>query len=988
MMFQDTKNPRVFALPPGADFPARLIEGIDARLGDQPPESLARIEIIVNTDRMARRLQSLLMAGKPRLLPRIRTVTDIAGRAAADFNLFDLPPERPGLRRRLELAQLVQQLLQAAPDLAPESSAYALADSLAGVLDEMHDEGVAPDALHALDVSAHSAHWARALRFLDIVLPYAEADQSLLDPAARMRLAVEALIEAWQEAPPSHPILLVGSSGSRGTTARLMDAVAQLPQGAVVLPGFDFDQPQAIWDRMAEMDSSEDHPQDRLGQLLGRLGLNAKDVGAWVEDATPVPARNRLMSLALRPAPVTDQWRAEGPDLTGLDTACEGMTLVEADSPRTEATAIAYCLRRALADGKTAALITPDRMLTRQVTAALDRWRIEPDDSAGRPLALSAPGRLLRQVAEMASIDVTGEDLIALLKHPLTSGVEGVRGEHLRRTRLLEMWLRKRGPSYPKGREIAAWANAEKPEDAELHNWAAWIGEVLSRLGSFPTGPLSEVVKVHLELVEVVASGRSNPSETGELWLQKAGEGALQLMENLRAEAVFGGHYSPQTYSGLLTVLLQAGTVLDASRSNPNVLIWGPRETREQGADLVILGGLNDGIWPSQPAPDPWLNRQMRRDAGLTLPDRRIGLQAHDFQQAIAAKEVILTRARRDSDAETVPSRWINRMTNLLTGLGETGQDQLAAMRARGDAILTEAEAIEAPPRTLAPAHRPEPVPPVAARPRDFSFTDVEKLRRDPYHIYAKHILRLRPLDDLRKTPDARLRGQILHKVFEVFTRATWDGLPDDPRQALMEAADQVLAKGEGWTAAERQWRVHLSRIADGFVAAEALRRQTARPFALEKKGARPLPGGGRLHGRADRFDMTPDGQLVIYDYKSGAPPSPKIIAHYNRQLHLEAAVAEVGGFDDIPAATVASIAYLGLHKDLKTTEVHRETEPDFVDDSWAAFLTLYDAYLVPTKGYLSRRAVKDLMWEGEYDHLARYGEWDDTTPGTPEDVA
>ncbi len=986
-MFQDSRTPRVFALPPGADFPARLIEGLDARLEGEPPEALARVEIIVNTDRMKRRLESLLLAGKPRLLPRLRTVTDIAGRGAADFGLFDLPPERPGLRRRLELAQLVKHMLQAAPDLAPESSAYALADSLAGLLDEMHDEGVATDALHALDVSAHSAHWARALRFLDIVVPYAEADQSMLDPAARMRLAVEVLISRWQANAPSHPVLLVGSSGSRGTTARLMDAVARLPQGALVLPGFDFEQPQAIWDRMAEMDNSEDHPQDRLGQLLHRLDLSAKDVAAWVDQAAPVPARNRLMSLALRPAPVTDQWRMEGPQLSGLPEACADMTLIEADSPRTEATAIAYCLRRALEDGKTAALITPDRMLTRQVSAALDRWRIAPDDSAGRPLALSAPGRFLRQVADMACTDVSGEDLIALLKHPLTSSTEGLRGPHLRRTRLLEMWLRQRGPSYPTGAEISVWAQAEKGDDAGLQDWAIWVGTTLDGLASSKTGPLSDLLDAHITLSEHIAKGVAGDGQTSELWREKAGEEALRLITELRAQAPYGGTYTPRHYADLLTALLQAETVRDAVLAHPQVMIWGTLEARVQGADLVILGGLNDGIWPSQPAPDPWLNRQMRVDAGLTLPDRRIGLQAHDFQQAIAARDVILTRARRDSDAETVPSRWINRMTNLLTGLGDVGQTQLAAMRARGDAIIVQADAVEAPSSAIDPAPRPEPIPSLAARPRDFSFTDVEKLRRDPYHIYAKHILRLRPLDDLRKTPDARLRGQVLHKVFEVFTRATWDGLPEDPRKALMDAADQVLAKGCSWTAAERQWRVHLDRIASGFVTAEALRRQIAKPFALEKKGARPLPGGGRLHGRADRFDMTPEGDLVIYDYKSGAPPSAKIIAHYNRQLHLEAAVAEMGGFDDIPAATVAVIAYLGLHKDLRTTEVSRETEPDFVDDSWAAFLTLYEAYLDPEKGYLSRRAVQDLKWDGEYDHLARFGEWDNNTPGAPEEV-
>ncbi|MBO6788949.1 MAG: double-strand break repair protein AddB [Dinoroseobacter sp.] len=984
-LFEPCAKPRVFALPVHADFPKHLVAGLEQRLSKAAPESWARTTVIVNTERMARRLRAILSDGPARFLPKILTVTDIAGPAGLSLGVFGLPKQRPGLRRRLELAQLVEKLLQAEPGLAPMSSAYALADSLAGLLDEMHDEAVQVGVLQKLDLGAHSEHWNRALRFLEIVLPFAEADQSLLDPAARFQLAVDTLIESWTKSAPGDPILLAGSTGSRGTTARLMDAIAKLPQGAVILPGFDFDQPQHIWDQIAASNAGEDHPQERLSQVLQRLEINAGNVHPWDKSISPTTPRSALFSLALRPAPVTDQWRKDGPKLSNLAQACEGMTLVEADTPRGEAAAIAYRLRQALADGQTAALITPDRMLTRQVTAALDLWRITPDDSAGRPLALSAPGRFLRQVSDLTAAQVTSEALIAILKHPLTSTGRSRRGPHLRLTRLFEMWLRKSGPSYPTPALIHKWAKAEN--DPEAQGWADWVCEVLSSCDAIHAGPLGTILEQTLSLVDLIASGDVTRDDTGQLWLEEAGEKAQNMIAELKEEADAGGTYTPRSFTDLLNAVLQNETVRDAVSSDPRIMIWGTLEARVQGADLVILGGLNEGIWPSQPSPDPWLNRQMRKDAGLTLPDRRIGLQAHDFQQAVAAKTVILTRARRDSDAETVPSRWLNRLTNLLSGIGPQGEDCLAAMRSRGDMLLADVAALERPTKTLTPAPRPEPAPPVLARPTELSFTDVEKLRRDPYHIYAKHVLRLRPLDDLRKAPDARLRGQVLHKVFEVFTRSALDGLPANARDLLMQAADKVLASAEGWTAAERQWRVHIDRIADGFLIAEAQRRKIASPFALEVHGSLKIPGGGRLFGRADRVDVTDTGELVLYDYKSGAPPSPKIIEHYNRQLHLEAAVAEANGFKGVPAATVAEIAFLGLHKDLRTTRVQHNEDPDFVSKSWEAFLALFQRYQKPEKGYLSRRAVKDMAWAGEYDHLARYGEWDDSTSGSPESV-
>jgi ATP-dependent helicase/nuclease subunit B len=191
-----------------------------------------------------------------------------------------------------------------------------------------------------------------------------------------------------------------------------------------------------------------------------------------------------------------------------------------------------------------------------------------------------------------------------------------------------------------------------------------------------------------------------------------------------------------------------------------------------QGADLVVLGGLNDGTWPAQPPPDPWLNRAMRKAAGLLLPERKIGLSAHDFQQGIAAPSVVLSRSKRGAEAQTVPSRWMNRLVNLMEGLpGRGGPDALKMMRDRGKHWLAMAEAYAAPKAQVAPAIRPSPRPPVAVRPRQLSITEIQKLIRDPYAIYARHVLRLAPLDPLRPEADPRLRGTVLHKILETYLR-------------------------------------------------------------------------------------------------------------------------------------------------------------------------------------------------------------------------
>ncbi len=726
----DPAQPRLFALPPGADFPAELVRGLKARLADAPPEAMAQVQVFVNTQRMRRRIIDLFSAEGASFLPRIRLVTDLGVEAAIE----GIPAAIPPLRRRLELTQLVARLLDAQPDLAPRTALYDLADSLATLMDEMQGEGVTPEKIAALDVSNHSAHWTRTQSFMQIVQPFFGTDDAP-DPEARQRRVVEALAARWQAAPPQGPIIVAGSTASRGTTLRFMQAVAALPQGALILPGFDFDLPGAVWDGMGDAMTAEDHPQYRFRRLLDQLGHSHADVTHWSGRPAPCPARNRLVSLSLRPAPVTDQWLTEGQHLTDLAEATAAMTLIEADSPRDEALAIALILREAADLGKVTALITPDRGLTRQVTAALDRWGIVPDDSAGKPLALSAPGRLLRHVSGLMGRRLTSEALLTLLKHPLTAS-DSERGTHLRLTRELELKLRKYGPPLPEPEALRTWAEARK--DAAAGQWVEWIIAATADLEGMGPQPLTLLLDQHLAITETLARGPSGTG-TGELWLQTAGEAARSAIAGLQAEAAAGGLFTVQDYRNLFDAILNRGEVREEALGHPRLMIWGTLEARVQGADLVILGGLNDGIWPQIPAPDPWLNRKMRKDAGLLLPERRIGLAAHDYQQAIGAPEVVLSRARRDAEAETVPSRWLNRLTNLLGGLSaQNGPAALAAMKARGQHWLDLADALERPIALTPSALRPAPRPPLAHRPRKLALTRITTLIRDPYAIYAR----------------------------------------------------------------------------------------------------------------------------------------------------------------------------------------------------------------------------------------------------------
>ena len=459
-MFEPTRSPRFFGVPVGVDFPQAVVQGLRERFQNEPPEALGKVELYVNTRRMQRRIRAIFDAGPAGFVPNIRLITDLSD----NLCLSHIPPAVPPLRRRLELVQLISRLLDADPTLAPRSSLYDLADSLMKLSDEMQGEGVAPHVIRELDVSDQSGHWERALTFINIVQDFFKDRHTAPDREARQRLVIEELGKVWVDSPPQHPVIVAGSTGSRGATALFMQMVAKLPQGAVVLPGFDFAMPEAAWNDLSDALTAEDHPQFRFRRLLDDAGLPMSAVQEWSDDAPNCEPRNQLVSLALRPAPVTDQWLQEGPALPNISTACQDITLIEASTPRQEALTIAFRLRQAAEDGQTAALVTPDRTLTRQVSAALLRWNIIPDDSAGTPLSLTPAGRLLRHVAGMMGEDLTAESLLVALKHPLTHGDE--RGQHLLWTQELELELRKNGPPFPDRTALLACADHD---DSAVH---------------------------------------------------------------------------------------------------------------------------------------------------------------------------------------------------------------------------------------------------------------------------------------------------------------------------------------------------------------------------------------------------------------------------------------------------------------------------------------------------------------------------------------
>lgn len=968
-------KPQVFSIDAGIPFLEALAAGILRQYGSAP-EDLARITILLPTRRACRSLSDAFLRaadGAPLLLPVIRPLGD-ADEDELDLRgaLSEAQQPMPALQRDLLLARLVMMSPLAGSDPA---NALNLARSLATLLDAAQTEEVGLDRLPDLVQGDLADHWQQTVKFLAIIReqwPAIKAERGQLDAAEHRRLRMQAWIDLWRTEPPGGPVIAAGSTGTIPATARLLHLVARLPRGRVVLPGLDRGLDDAAW---REIRNEPTHPQFALAQALDKLEVGRDEVQVWPDMAQPEAPRLTLLREAMLPPEQTHRWR----DLPPPDAAAfAGLQRIEAPGPREEAMAIALAMRETLeTPGRTAALITPDRGLARRVAAELRRFDIAVDDSAGKPLAQTPPAILLRQLNAALAEDFAPVPLLALLKHPfLRLGLP--RGEWLRWVRLLERRCL-RGTLTGKGLDgIAGKLAGDARLERLFDDFRAALLPLQGAFNAEQTG-IADMVRALIKSAEALcatASGRDMP-----LWQREDGEALHGLMVDLLEHGDSFGPIAPLEWPRLFEALLGGHVVRPRWGAHPRLSILGLLEARLLRADRVILAGLNEGTWPPQPEEDPWLNRLMRETLGLPSPERRLGQTAHDFVQAAAHADCILSRSAKADGTPTVPARWLAR---LEARLGESAAWQATLQ----NQYLPWAEAMDRPAVYKQTDSRPRPCPPVETRPRKLYVTRIEEWIRDPYAIYARKILELQPLDDLARPADARLRGQAIHDALEKFLGQHKDALPDDETAIaeLLALGREKFAPYMAQPEVAALWWPRFERAMRWFLQFERDRRAEGyRPALLEAAGRLDFAGiAGKfsLRAKADRIDRNEAGQLAILDYKTGAPPTAKQVkTGLAPQLALEAAIAKAGGFADLPPALVAELIYVRLRGGEVAGEERRiegkniPTADELAEAALEGLKNWVARFDDPAMPYLSRPRPQFVDYAGDYDHLARAGE-------------
>lgn len=954
-------DPTVFTIPTHCAFADSLARGLIKRFGADPL-GLASGRILLPNNRAIRSLTEAFVreSGAGLLLPRLIPIGDpelderIGGALdSAEDDVLVLPAIDP-TERLLALAGFVGRGGKGAAE------SLRLAADLARALDALLIEEVEPSRLSEAVAEADdvASHWQKSLAELQAIVsfwPGILAERGAIDLAERRNFLLKRIAERWRDTPPPGFTIAAGITTAAPAIAALQALVARMPGGEVVLPGLWLDDvmPREEWDALGPDENGRieaNHPQYHLKLLLDRIGVNRAEVRPWPVSAgaTSSPRRARAVANAMAAPAFSHKWET----LKRPERHLDNVRLAEFPDAAAEAQGIALALRQAIeTPGRTAALVTPDRRLAARVSALLKRWGIEADDSAGQPLSQSPTASLVLALAGAAAEELAPVALLALLKHPLVGGEGDERLGWLDSVRALDIELRGPRPAaglagldrhFDGGKAEAQWAKV-RPLVAPLDGLLAK-----------PIGLAAFAAKL-AACAEGLAGARAWSGPDGRMTAELLGE--WQALSSAASLMVGSDDAIP-----LLRQLLDRHSLHPPYGQHPRVFIWGLLEARLQRADLVVMGGLNEGGWPALSAPDPWLPPRVRAALEMPTLESRIGLTAHDFASALGAPEVLVTRARRDGRSPTVASRFWLRLRAVDPDLAE-------------DMVLPRLVIAIDDPGVAKPADQPAPIPTLNQRPKEISVTDVDRLKADPFAFYAKAILRLRPLDPIDQDPTAAWKGTAVHKVFEQW----FDEDGCDP-ESLIPRIGAMLRDPAIHPLTRALWQPRLYEGARWVADQVAIDRKEGRnPTSAETSGEAVI-AGVKLHGTADRLDSIGMGASAIVDYKTGNAPTPGVIANgYALQLGLLGMIAAAGGFG-AAFADPQRLEYWSLAKNKETFGYRRSapgkqsaeqflamTSEEFsaAAGDWLTGMRPFEAKLNPT--YAPYK---------EYDQLMRLEEW------------
>lgn len=387
---------------------------------------------------------------------------------------------------------------------------------------------------------------------------------------------------------------------------------------------------------------------------------------------------------------------------------------------------------------------------------------------------------------------------------------------------------------------------------------------------------------------------------------------------------------------------LSGVSVRGKMKPDAKIAVLGTIESRMQSADIIILTGLNEGMFPARGYKNAWLPKHITEKIGLPSEDRKVSLMALDFMNLSCGQQVYWLRSKTAGSSQTSPSRFISRASVASNGI-DSNDDILVAVRSFDDVPHHSLDYIA-------------PRPPADVS--DVYVTALELLIHNPYAFYCRHFLKLYPMRDFWEQPDARDFGNLVHDVIEELSESDLKTV-DKIIEILDKKAREILPAGSAIFAF---WH---KRFIDMAPAIEQM-------FISSPSGLAEVIGSVKIAGRVvkAKADRIWDGYVL--DIKTGAAPSKnKLLQATMPQLPLEAYIMQCGGFPSGSGASAPVIQFLQLqNKNVKLIEYDSGTVQEMIDESLDKFSQLFGRYSKDAEEYEYREQTE--IKYHIYDDLAR----------------
>lgn len=951
---------KIFNIPLSCSFLDVVAERFLKDYSDNPLE-LSNVLFLLPNRRSCQSLTAAFIRQqglKPTILPQMHPLVEVE-EEELQITGFDVSHEISGLLPAIsatERQMLFTKILMAKPadyglEKMTAAQAAVLAEELASLIDMVYQQELSFDNLQKIVPEEYAAHWQETLKFLKIVTEYWPAilsEQGKVDAIMRQHQLLEAQLHLWQKMQPKKRFIVVGTTAAFPLMKELVKTVLSLDNGEVILSGIDKYLSDEDWMQLDEL-----HPQYELKQLLDYLQIERLQIPDLV--VPQLAERDDFVSEIMRPAVTSDKWRQLRQNHFSVK-AFEGLHILNVPDVRQEALSTALLMREILSQpAQTAALVTTDRTLARRVASELARWNIVVDDSAGCPLSLTPVGIFLRQILAVIEHNFAPVAVLGLMKYPFyANGLSSF--EARKQVRLYERYCLRQKNSQPDGEKKQIFI---KLQESLRH---------LCALYELHKVKISALLKAHIEAAELIAT-TDNKNGAKVLWKNEDGEAAAKFLADLLEYADVLDEIRPDEYADWLGILMGQHTVRRRYGTHPRLKILGPMEARLQHFDRVIIGEVNEGSWPQVAKADPWMSRPMKKDFGMPLPERNIGVQAADFSSLLANKEVFILRADRVQGTPMIKSRWLMRLETVLQAIGVKPLQLEVPQYGMWANYLDKATII----KKLTP---PAPKPPISARPRELPASAIENWMRDPYIIFAKYILDLKPLDNLEQDVTFADYGTLVHAVLEEFNNKYPTSYPDNAKQELIKLGECYFEKQKVTDEIKAFWWPNFLKIVDWLTEKESAYRPNIAKVYNEIKGQYSFeaPAGKFVvTAKADRVDVTKDGKINIIDYKTGQARSAKEIEFsYAPQLPIEALIAQSGGFEGVSAAEVGALIYWQLGR--KESGIFKNVDAVLQNtyDRIRELVALFDFESTP---YYSKPNPKYAPKYSDYEHLSRINE-------------